>query len=247
MNIALVGYGNMGKELERLVAERPEHTIVSISCTQSHQALDHQGIKSADVAIDFTSPEIVFSNIQEIMSLGTPLVVGTTGWYSQISDVERMVATADTALIYGQNFSVGANIFFQLVRTASKLTYPFRDYDVFGIETHHNGKKDSPSGTARKLGEIILENFPRKKVVNDGKVERQIKPHELHFASVRGGRNFGRHEVIFDSPADEIRLTHQAWSRRGFAEGALIAAEFIYDKKGFFQFEELFMKGEFGR
>ena len=247
MNIALVGYGNMGKELERLITERFEHTVVSISCTHSQRGLDHEGIKNADVAIDFTSPEIVLSNIQEIISLDTPLVVGTTGWYEHISDVERIVVTADAGLIYGQNFSVGANIFFQLVRIASTLTHPFREYDVFGIETHHNGKKDSPSGTAKKIGKILLENFPRKKVVNDGKLERQIKPHELHFASVRGGRNFGRHEVIFDSPADEIQLTHQAWSRTGFAEGALIAAEFISGKKGFYQFEELFMEGEFGR
>lgn len=240
MDIALIGHGNMGKEIETLVRESGKHTIVSISCTHADETLDKEGIAQADVAIDFTSPEVVMHNIREVAELGVPLVVGTTGWYDQMDDVKHLVEAKNTALVYGQNFSIGANIFFQIVAFSSQLFARFPGYDVFAQEIHHTGKKDSPSGTARKLADIILENFPAKKTLQSEKLDRQVRADELHFASVRGGRNRGRHEITFDGEADQVTLTHQAHGRRGFAQGALVAAEFIEDKKGVHSFDEIF-------
>jgi 4-hydroxy-tetrahydrodipicolinate reductase len=251
MNIALIGYGNMGQEIEGLIAEGPitglstpwgrkGHRVVSISYKNRADGLDTAGIKGADVAIDFTAPDVVLKTIPAVITHGVPLVIGTTGWYDKLPEVKKMVTDAAAGLVYGQNFSVGANIFFALTAYAGQLIHQFDGYDVFGIETHHTGKKDSPSGTARKLGEILLQNYPRKKILQIETLQRKIESDELHFASVRGGRNFGRHEIVFDSEADEIRLTHQAWGRRGFAEGSLLAAAFITDKKGVYDFSDVF-------
>ncbi len=240
MKIALIGYGKMGQEIEQVVRAGKKHEIVSVSFRTTSDTLDIDRIKNADVAIDFTSPEIVLKNIQQVSGLGINMVVGTTGWYDQLSEVEKLVEKANIGLVFGQNFSIGANIFFDIIKYASNQINRFEGYDVFGVETHHTGKKDSPSGTAKKLGEIILKNYPSKKILQTEKLDRPVKPEELHFASVRGGRNPGRHEIAFDSKADEIRLIHQAWGRKGFAEGAVVAAEFIKDKKGLYDFSEIF-------
>lgn len=239
MKIALIGFGHMAQEIEALAKEQ-NHSIVSISFRNRNLGLDRKGIKNADVVIDFSSPEIIISNIKAVMELHKPMVIGTTGWYQNIAKAQKLVKQYKGSLIYGQNFSVGANIFFSIVSYASSLLSKYKDYDVFGIETHHSGKKDSPSGTARKLAEIIMQNFPSKTKLQLEKLDRTIQKEELHFASVRGGRNFGRHEIVFDSPADEIVLTHQAWGRRGFAQGALLAAQFILSKKGFYNFSDIF-------
>lgn len=239
MKIALIGFGHMGQEIEALVKEKG-HSITSISFRERSLGLDKEGIKNSDVVIDFSSPEIILSNIKAVMELHKPMVIGTTGWYQDIGKAQKLVKKYKGSLIYGQNFSIGANIFFEVVAYASGLLSKYKDYDVFGIETHHSGKKDSPSGTARKLSEIIMQNFPLKTKLQLERLDRTIESQELHFVSVRGGRNFGRHEIVFDSPADEIRLTHQAWGRRGFAQGALIAAAFIFSNKGFYNFSDVF-------
>ncbi len=243
MKIALIGYGNMGQELERVIQEEKKHEITSVSFRTKNEALDIKGIKQADVAIDFTSAEIILASIEKVASLGVPMVIGTTGWYDKLSDVEKIVKKSNTGLIYGKNFSLGANIFFQVVGFAAKLFSLYGKYDVAGFEMHHTGKKDSPSGTAKKLAAIIMENFPKKKKLETGRLDRQIREDELHFASIRAGRNAGHHEVMFDSVSDEVKLVHSAHNRHGFAEGALLAASYIIDKKGMFAFEELFAKG----
>lgn len=212
MRIALIGYGKMGHEVESLIKESGQHEVVSL--------------EEADVAIDFTVPEAVLENVKKAAGLGKNIVVGTTGWYEQMDEVKKIIKEAKTGFIYGSNFSIGANIFFQIVNFASKLFNKYGSYDVAGYEIHHSAKKDIPSGTAKKIASNILENFPGKK--------------ELIFSALRVGRFFGYHEVIFDSAADEVRLSHNAHSRRGFAEGALLAAEFIKDKKGFYCFDEVF-------
>lgn len=226
MNIALIGLGKMGKEVERLIKEGVQHEVVSIS--------------KADVVIDFTSPEVVLENIKKVASLGKNMVVGTTGWYEHMSEVEKIVKERGIGLIYAHNFSVGANIFFKIVAYASKLFAKFGGYDVYGLEVHHTGKKDSPSGTALRIAKEILDNFPSKKTVQVDKLDRQIKSDELHFASIRGGRNPGYHEVVFDSQADSVTLSHAAHNRTGFAKGAILAAEFIKGKKGIYNFDEVF-------
>lgn len=240
MKIALIGYGNMGQEVEHAVNEGGKHTIVSTSYRQQDDPLDVEGLRNADVAIDFTSPQIVLKNIEQVAKLGVNMVVGTTGWYDRLSEVKKHVNRHKIGLIYGQNFSIGANIFFQIVANASAIVNKFGGYDVYGVEVHHAGKKDSPSGTAKKLADIIMKNFPKKKRLQNNPLQRQVEPQELHFASIRGGSNPGFHEITFDSTADEIKLSHQAHGRRGFALGAIMAAEFIKGKKGLHTFDELF-------
>ncbi len=244
MKIALIGYGKMGKEVENLISEDSSHQVISVSYIDKNDGLDKDGIKKADVAIDFTSPNIVIDTIKAVLPLGTKMVVGTSAWYDRVSEVKALVKKYKGGLIYGPNFSIGANIFFQIVGVAAKLLSTYGSYDVAGFEMHHSGKKDSPSGTAKKLAEIIMENFPRKKTLQTERLDRQIQKDELHFASLRLGRYFGEHKVMFDSAADEITLVHLAHNRRGFAEGALMAAEFIKGKKGLYMFEELFKEGK---
>lgn len=238
MNIALLGYGNMGREIERLALAHGGHTV-SIALGNAGEKIDMEAVKNADVVIDFTSPEIVLQNIRTVISAGKNMVVGTTGWYESLNEVETLVEKGGVGLIYGQNFSIGANIFFQAVANATKLTSAFGNYDVYGLEIHHAGKKDSPSGTALRTAREILENSKTKKTLVTEKLDRQINPEELHFASVRGGKNPGFHEVVFDSNADAITISHSAHNREGFAEGALLSAEFISGKKGLYTFDDV--------
>lgn len=237
MKIALIGYGNMGKEIESVVKAGGKHEISSIS----HLATwDEEGVKNSDVVIDFSSPDAILENIQKVLKMGKNMVIGTSGWYESIDKVDGWVKETNTGLIYGQNFAIGTNIFFKLVEYASKLAAKYGQYDVYGMEVHHSGKKDSPSGTAFKTAEMILNNFPSKKKLETGRLDRKIEQEELHFASVRGGRNPGMHEVTFDSDADSIKLSVQNHSRRGYAQGAVMAAEFIAGKKGLFAFDSMF-------
>lgn len=149
MKIALIGYGNMGQEIEKLL-EDSRHSIVSISYKKQTDELDTKGITGADVAIDFTAPSILLGNIKTIAGLGVNMVVGTTGWYEKLPEVEKIVKVKKVGLIYGGNFSIGGNIFFQIVADAAKRFTKVEGYDVAGFEMHHTGKKDSPSGTAKK-------------------------------------------------------------------------------------------------
>jgi 4-hydroxy-tetrahydrodipicolinate reductase len=240
IKIALIGFGKMGQEVEKLVQDSPLFEIVSISYKNKEDGLDLKGIAEADLAIDFTSKEVVLKNIEEVAKLHKNLVIGTTGWYNDLEKVKKIAAKYKIGLVYASNFSIGANIFFKMIAFSSKFFSKFPDYDVYGLEIHHGAKTDSPSGTALKIGREILENFPAKKIIQGEKLDRKIDPSELHFASVRGGRNPGFHQVTFDSAADGVTLSHQAYSRVGFAKGALVAAEFINHKKGIHSFEEIF-------
>lgn len=246
MKIALVGFGNMGQELERVIKFSDKHQVVSVSLKNVDGVWDIEGLKKSDVVIDFTNPKVILENIKKIASLKKNIVVGTTGWYDQIDQVKKLVKQKKIGLIFSQNFSVGANIFFKIVKDASNLFAKFEDYDAYGFEVHHSGKKDSPSGTAVRIAKEILNNFPAKKKLQTEKIDRQIEKDELHFASVRGGRNPGFHQVTFDSIADSITLSHQAHNRTGFAKGAILAAEFIKGKKGFFNFDKVFEGGDKG-
>lgn len=219
MKIALIGYGNMGKEIERLVNEGGVHQVVSISLKEIGEELDLDGIKKSDVVIDFTSPEIVLENIKKVVALGKNMVIGTTGWYKDLENVKKLVKDKKIGLIYAQNFSVGANIFFKIIAEAGRLFSKFKGYDVYGLEIHHKMKKDAPSGTALRIARDVTG---------------------LEFSSIRAGRNPGLHQVVFDSPADSITLSHQAHNRAGFGMGAILAAEFIKGKKGFYAFDEIF-------
>lgn len=212
----------MGKEIDSLCKDSETFEVVSISYknkdANKNIGLDLKGIAKADIAIDFTSREVVLKNIEAVAKLGKNLVVGTTGWFDQMGTVKKLVAKHKIGLLYSPNFSIGANIFFKIIENASKLFAKFPDYDVYGLEIHHKAKLDNPSGTALKIVDKVKG---------------------LNFTSIRAGRNPGFHEVTFDSPADGITLSHQAYNRSGFAKGALVAAEFIKNKKGIYKFEEI--------
>ena len=239
IKIALIGFGKMGREVDALCRESENFEVVSISFKNTTDSLDLKGIAQADIAIDFTSKDVVLKNIEEVAKLGVNLVVGTTGWYGEMETVKKLVKKYKIGFLYSPNFSIGANIFFKMVAFSSKLFAKFPDYDVYGLEVHHTAKKDSPSGTALKIAGEIIENFPSKKTIQIEKLNRLINPSELHFASLRGGRNPGFHEVVFDSSADGITLSHQAYNRVGFAKGALLGGEFLQNKKGFYSFEDV--------
>ncbi len=217
VKIALIGFGKMGREIDALCDDFNDFEVVSISFKNKNDSLDLKGIKNADVAIDFTSKDVVLKNIEEVAKLGVNIVVGTTGWYEDLDQVKKIVTKYKIGFLHSPNFSVGANIFFQIAAFSSKLFSKFKGYDVYGLEIHHKAKLDSPSGTALRIGKEVGG---------------------LNFTSVRAGRNPGFHEVVFDSGADSVSLSHQAHNRSGFAKGALIAAEFIKNKKGMYTFDD---------
>jgi len=240
----------MGKIIEKIALERG-HEISTIidpkNPKATHTEISKESLKDTDVAIDFTSPQSALKNIEKTSSLRKNLVVGTTGWYDQLEKARQIVAKNKTGLIYASNFSIGMNIFSRIVENSAKIIDNFDQYDVGGIELHHNKKADSPGGTAKALAEIIKKNIKRKNKIVYEMVDGQIKPEELHFASARIGFIPGTHKIIMDSNADTIELTHTARNRDGFALGAIFAAEWIRKKTGFYSvddfMDELMKKG----
>jgi len=240
-SIALIGYGKMGKILETLAAEKG-HTITAIVdpyAEDCYKEITQEALSGADVCIDFTHPTVVVNNIKQTAALGKNMVIGTTGWYDQMDDVKQVVAANGVGLIWSGNFSIGVNALFAIVSYAAKIFNNLPDYDVLGHEFHHKNKADSPSGTATMLTNILLENIDRKQKPVYRMLDRKIEPDELHFSSSRGGAIPGTHMVMFDSLVDTIEIKHTARGREGFASGALMAAEFIENKTGFFNIDDL--------
>jgi 4-hydroxy-tetrahydrodipicolinate reductase len=237
MKIVSLGYGKMGKEVER-VAKLRGHQICAIvdmaNPNATHKELSAACLKDADVVIDFTTPSSVLENIKKVSAAKKNMVVGTTGWYDDMTKAKQLIGASGTGFIYSSNFSVGVNIFYRIVEAAAKLVNKVKDYDVYAYELHHNQKLDSPSGTAKSIADILLKNISRKKQVQYEKLDRKINPDEIHFASIRAGWIPGTHVVGFDSEADTIELKHTARNRAGFALGAVMAAEWVSGKKGFF-------------
>lgn len=241
MNIAIIGYGKMGHMIENVAKQRHHNIAIRID-TNNKEANEKDisnSIRNADVCIDFTQPDAVVDNIKKATYYKKNIVVGTTGWYERLDDVRKIVLESNIGLIYSSNFSLGMNLFLQIVELSAKLFNNHDMYDVAGFELHHNQKADSPSGTAKTLAQALLRNIKRKNSIvyalND-----KIKPNELHFSSLRVGSVPGTHAIIFDSSADTIELSHTARSREGFALGAVIAAEWVYGKRGLFTMADLF-------
>ncbi len=236
--IALVGYGQMGKEIERLA----EKNGVAVSAVfDSQNPLKQGGTAESDVAIEFTTPDTVLGNIELLLETGTPVVVGTTGWDSEREKVHAMVEERKGRLIYASNFSVGVHLFFRIVREAGRLMEQFDMYDVSLHETHHVRKADSPSGTAISLANIMLEELTRKTHLLKETSHQRIDPAALHVTSQRLGETIGTHTVAFDSEADTIELTHRARNRSGFALGAILAAKWLVGQEsGMYRFEDIF-------
>ena len=215
----------MGHAVERIARERG-HAIVTI-VNENHKGLDAShladSLRAADAAIDFTAASAVERNVAACMTARVPLVEGTTGWQDRFGNVREAVAIKQGAFVYGANFSIGVNLFYKVVEHAARVFSKFPEYDLLIEEQHHSQKKDAPSGTALKLKEILSTHFTS----------------DLPISSTRAGYIPGTHRVGFDGPADQIMLEHTARSRDGFALGAVMAAEWIIGKRGFFEFTEV--------
>ena len=241
MNIAIIGYGKMGKEIERVAAERNAAVkkIFNDTDNMGGSGLTKQSLKDVDVCIEFTTPTAVLDNIEAVANCGKNIVVGTTGWYDNLDEVKKLVQVKKIGLLYSPNFSLGMNIFFQILSSTAHVFEKFNLYDVAISETHHHGKADSPSGTALALGQIVLQHLRWKKEMVHDPPHKALKPEQIHISSVRVGNVVGNHRVIFDSEADTIELVHSAKNRTGFALGALIAAEWLRGKKGIFMMKDV--------
>lgn len=222
----------MGAEVERWAPEAGHEIAARLGRGSNLE----EALGGADVAIDFSAAEAVSTHVRAAVEAEVPIVVGTTGWYAELDAVRRLVEEGEGALVYGANFSIGANLFLHLAETAARLLDPFPDYDPFVVERHHRGKKDAPSGTAHVLAERLIGRLKRKSRIQAGNPEGAIAPEALHVVSVRAGEAFGHHEVSFDGASDTVTIAHTARSREGFARGAVYAAEWIRGKKGFFEF-----------
>jgi 4-hydroxy-tetrahydrodipicolinate reductase len=231
----------MGHEIEKAAKDK-DIAVTTIDTTDdnaNYKEINEESMKDIDICVDFTHPDSVVSNIGKISKFKKNIVVGTTGWYDKMDDVKKMIEQAGNGLIWSGNFSVGVNIYFQIIENAAKMMDKFDDYDAFVHEFHHNQKADSPSGTAVMLGKILTDNIGRKNKVVTEELKRKIEPDELHVSSTRGGNIPGTHIVGFDSLADTIELKHTARGRQGFALGTILAAQWIKDKKGFYDINDL--------
>ena len=235
MNIALLGYGKMGRIIETLAQGRGHQIVLRIDLDNAAD-LNAENISKADVAIEFTGPEGAFGNLQKCLDLGIPVVSGSTGWLDQYPSIEKKCFEKNGSFLYASNFSVGVNIFFEINKRLAQLMATQPEYDVTVTEIHHTQKKDAPSGTAITIAEQILAAVPRKhRWVNH--ISDNIA--ELEIISERTDPHPGLHKVNYQSAIDEIEITHNAHNRNGFALGAVLAAEFIKDKKGIFTMKEV--------
>ncbi|WP_367864410.1 4-hydroxy-tetrahydrodipicolinate reductase [Pedobacter sp. WC2423] len=243
MNIALIGYGKMGQIIERFAIERGHEVVLKIGTDQLAD-LTVSNLRKADVAIDFSTPDAAINNIYTCFDANVPIVVGTTGWYGQLQEIKDECLRRNNTLLYGSNFSIGVNLFFHINEVLAKVMNNYPVYEVQVEEIHHTQKLDSPSGTAMTLAEGIIENMDRKSEwVNelDGNPAIEVlKQEQVLIASQRIENIPGTHTVIYSSEVDEIELKHTAHSRAGFALGAVVAAEWLQNKQGFYNISDIF-------
>lgn len=237
MKIALIGYGKMGKEIEKIALNRG-HEIVCIIDVNNQQDFDSEAFKSADVAIEFTNPTVAYNNYIKTFQAGVKLVSGSTGWMDlHGEEIKQLCTTGGQTLFWSSNFSLGVAIFSAVNRYLAKIMNNFPAYDVQMTESHHIHKLDAPSGTAITLAEGILEQLDRK---SQWVKEVASTDNELPIHSIREGEIFGIHTIRYDSEADSISITHDAKNRGGFALGAVLAAEYTAKQRGFLGMSDLF-------
>ena len=235
MKIALSGYGKMGKEIEKIALERGHEIVAKFNDPDDWAGKEDQ-LKTADVAIEFSMPHSVVSNIFKCFDANVPVVVGTTGWFGQLDHVKSVCREHNRSFLYASNFSIGVNLFFEINRTLARLMNEHEGYTVSIDETHHTSKVDSPSGTAIKLANDVIDGLDRKDVwVN----KPNAKDYELEIISHRVENVPGTHHVKYESDIDEIQISHTAKSRAGFAKGAVLAAEWLANKKGVYTMNDL--------
>jgi 4-hydroxy-tetrahydrodipicolinate reductase len=235
MNIALIGYGKMGKAIEAIALQKGHDVILKIDVDNVAE-LTNENLKRCDVAIEFTTPDTAVKNILQCFDADVPVVCGTTGWLTKLDEVKQICKEKNGAFITASNFSIGVNIFFEINKFAATLINSQKEYDITIEEVHHTQKKDSPSGTAITLAEQVLQKVDRKiNWVNN----LTTNPEELEITSKRIDPAPGIHKVKYSSLVDDIEIIHTAHNRQGFAKGAVLAAEFLQGKRGIFTMSEV--------
>jgi 4-hydroxy-tetrahydrodipicolinate reductase len=245
MNIAILGYGKMGHEIETIALAKGHKVVLKIN-DQNLTELTKENLRKADVAIEFSTPHTVLNNIEKCFEAGIPVVVGTTGWYDHFPEIKKMCEEKDQTLFYATNYSIGVNLFFHFNKQLAKLMKNYPEYDLSMDEIHHTQKLDAPSGTAITTAEEIMEEYTSKKrwvneiVTNEDQEKNTFsKKDELLIRSYREDSVPGTHTVFYDSEVDTIEFTHTAHSRKGFAKGAVIAAEWLVGKKGIYTMTDM--------
>jgi 4-hydroxy-tetrahydrodipicolinate reductase len=235
MQIALIGYGKMGRAIEAVALEKGHQVVLKIDLHNTGE-FTAAALARADVAIEFTGPDNAASNLVQCFTAGLPVVCGSTGWLEKYDFVKEACLAANGTFLYASNFSIGVNLFFELNRKLARLMAPYPEYGISITEIHHTQKKDAPSGTAITLAEQIIETTGRKKAwVNHA----STKPDELSILSLRQDPAPGIHQVSYRSDIDDLEITHTAHNRLGFAWGAVLAAEYIHNRKGIFTMKDV--------
>lgn len=226
LGLAIVGYGKMGRLIERLAPEYGFEVRLKLAReeNESGKGLGREVLRDVDVAVEFSNAAAAPENVRRLAAQGVRTVVGTTGWYAELAEVRRVVEESHTGVVWGANFSIGVNLFLQIVAQAAALFAAHPAYEAWGWEIHHAAKKDAPSGTLLRLAEAMRKSGYEK---------------SIPLSASRAGAHPGTHEIGFDAPEDTITLRHTARSREGFARGALEAARWLADKQGFFEFREI--------
>ena len=235
MKIALIGYGKMGKAIEEIALQKGHQIVLKIDLSNIEE-FTKENLSKVDIAIEFTSPHTAFENVSKCLEYGIPVVCGSTGWLDKWNEIEALSNKQNGTLLYASNFSIGVNLFFELNTYLAKLMSKYNDYNVSLTEIHHTQKKDAPSGTAITLAEQVMQQITHKKMwVNESTNEAAA----LEIVSERIDPAPGTHTIKYSSPIDDIEITHTAHNRVGFASGAVLAAEFIADKKGIYAMKDV--------
>ena len=234
MNIGLLGYGKMGKSIEQIALERGHH--IPLKTTSTTRDIN---FKKVDVAIDFSLPSVAATNIKKALDAQIPVISGTTGWLDQYNDVVAYCKAKNGTFLYASNFSLGVNLFFEINKQLAQLMAPFKDYSAEIEEIHHTEKLDAPSGTAISLADAIIDHSHYKQWQLEEKSTKNKGADTLNIVAQREANISGIHEITYASSIDSISLKHTAYSRKGFALGAVIAAEWIKDKQGVFTMKDV--------
>jgi len=239
MKIALVGAGQMGQAVADVASNKGHEIVAQFDSENPFLEVSPRTLKAADVAVDFSLPSLALDHIRRYCEWKQPAVVGTTGWYDHLGTVEDLVAEHDASLLYAPNFSLGVAVVRRAIEAVAPLLNELDDYDPFVQEVHHTKKVDSPSGTAQMLGELLVDELDRKGYVESETQHQRIDPEAVHVTSTRAGSVFGEHTVAFDGPYDQIAVEHRAKNRRGFAAGAMRAAEWLVGRQGLFTLDDV--------
>lgn len=236
MQIVIIGYGRMGRAIEKAALE--SNVFVS-KIIKNYDELKNYHFQDSDVAIEFTTPDSCLNNLKFLAQKGIPTVCGTTGWYENIDQIQDLISKNNSALIYGANFSIGVHLFWKAVAESARIFDKVLMYDISLHERHHQNKKDAPSGTAKKTAEILIENLKRKNkftVIEDP--EEHIDADSIRLTYSREGDLMGKHIVKFDSEIDTIEISHTSKGRKGYALGSIECAKWIHKRKGLFSIDD---------